>query len=218
MAAGQEVYSIDESFLDVTGIDNLIPFEAFGQQMRDRFRKETVLLIGVGIGQTKTLAKLANHASKKWKQTNGVVDLSDRSWQRKLLHLTDVSDIWGIGRRISLRMNQLENTTALQLVDSNVKMIRKNFDVIVDRTARKLNGESCLALEDAPPRIIKHMQCPFFAHTERTKPFLSMFAVHLHPLPNRGRTCDFKFRSSLRLGNLPRQHSLHGFKSDMGVD
>ncbi|WNK74242.1 translesion error-prone DNA polymerase V subunit UmuC (plasmid) [Pantoea agglomerans] len=151
MAAGQEVYSIDESFLDVTGIDNLIPLEAFGQQMRERIRKETGLIIGVGFGPTKTLAKLANHAAKKWTQTNGVVDLSDRSRQRKLLHLTDVSDIWGIGRRISLRMNQLGITTALQLADSNISMIRKNFDVIVERTVRELSGDSCLALEYAPP-------------------------------------------------------------------
>ena len=151
MAAGQEVYSIDESFLDVTGIGSLIPLETFGQQMRARIRQETGLVIGVGFGPTKTLAKLANHAAKKWTRTNGVVDLTDRSRQRKLLHLTNVSDIWGIGRRISVRMNQLGITTALQLADSNVSMIRKNFDVIVERTARELNGESCLALEDAPP-------------------------------------------------------------------
>ncbi|TPV23718.1 hypothetical protein FJW00_15015 [Pantoea anthophila] len=151
MAAGQEVYSIDESFLDVTGIGSLIPLEKFGQQMRERIRRETGLIIGVGFGPTKTLAKLANHAAKKWIQTRGVVDLSDRSRQRKLLQLTDVSDVWGIGRRISVRMNQLGITTALQLADSNVSMIRKNFDVITERTVRELNGESCLALEDAPP-------------------------------------------------------------------
>ncbi|HAU5565740.1 TPA: translesion error-prone DNA polymerase V subunit UmuC [Serratia fonticola] len=151
MAAGQEVYSIDESFLDVTGIGSLIPLESFGQQMRARIRQETGLIIGVGFGPTKTLAKLANHAAKKWTKTNGVVDLSERSRQRKLLQLTDVSDVWGIGRRISVRMNQLGITTALQLADSNVSMIRKNFDVITERTARELNGESCLALEDAPP-------------------------------------------------------------------
>ncbi|MFW0699841.1 translesion error-prone DNA polymerase V subunit UmuC [Pantoea sp. R13S299] len=151
MAAGQEVYSIDESFLDVTGIGNLIPLETFGQQMRERIRRETGLIIGVGFGPTKTLAKLANHAAKKWTQTNGVVDLSDRNRQRKLLHLTDVSDIWGIGHRINKRLNQLGIITALQLADSNFSMIRKSFDVIVERTARELNGESCLALEDAPP-------------------------------------------------------------------
>lgn len=151
MAAGQEVYSIDESFLDVTGIGSLIPLESFGQQMRSRIRQETGLIIGVGFGPTKTLAKLANYAAKKWTKTNGVVDLSERSRQRNLLQLTDVSDVWGIGRRISVRMNQLGITTALQLADSNVSMIRKNFDVITERTARELNGESCLALEDVPP-------------------------------------------------------------------
>ena len=151
MAAGQEVYSIDESFLDVTGIGNIIPLETFGQQMRERIRKETGLIIDVGFAPTKALAKLANHAAKKWTQTNGVVDLSDRSRQRKLLHLTDVSDIWGIGQRISKRLNQLGLTTALQLADSNVSMIRKNFDVIVERITRELKGESCIALEDAPP-------------------------------------------------------------------
>lgn len=151
MAAGQEVYSIDESFLDVTGIGNLIPLETFGQQMRDRIRAETGLIIGVGFGPTKTLAKLANHAAKKWTQTGGVVDLSSKIRQRKLLHLTDVGDIWGIGPRITKRMHQLGITTALQLADSNISMIRKNFDVIVERTTRELNGESCIALEDAPP-------------------------------------------------------------------
>lgn len=62
-----------------------------------------------------------------------------------------MSDIWGIGRRISVRLNHLGITTALQLADSNVSMIGKNFDIIVERTMRELNGESCLALEDAPP-------------------------------------------------------------------
>ncbi|MBD8155983.1 translesion error-prone DNA polymerase V subunit UmuC [Pantoea agglomerans] len=151
MAAGQEVYSIDESFLDVTGISNVIPLETFGQQMRERVRRETGLIIGVGFGPTKTLAKLANNAAKKWTQTKGVVDLSSQTRQRKLLHLTDVSDIWGIGPRITKRMYQLGINTALQLADSNISMIRKNFDVIVERTTRELNGESCIALEDAPP-------------------------------------------------------------------
>ncbi|MGD9427369.1 translesion error-prone DNA polymerase V subunit UmuC [Pantoea sp. NSTU24] len=150
MAAGQEVYSIDECFLDVTGISSLTPPEIYGQQMRERIRRETGLIIGVGLAPTKTLAKLANHAAKKWTQTNGVVDLSDRIRQRKLLHLTDVSDIWGIGLRISRRMNQLGITTALQLAESNISMIRKNFDVIVERITRELNGECCIALEDAP--------------------------------------------------------------------
>ena len=151
MAAGQEVYSIDESFLDVTGINNLMPLTVLGQQMRARIWKETGLTIGVGFGPTKTLAKLANHAAKKWNKTNGVVDLSDVTRQRKLLNLTDISEVWGIGSRLAGRMQALGISTALQLADSNTSMIRKNFDVIIERTARELRGESCLALEDAPP-------------------------------------------------------------------
>lgn len=150
MAGGQEIYSIDESFLDVTGIGSYMPLEAFGQSMRERIRRETGLTIGVGFGPTKTLAKLANHAAKKWTKTNGVVDLSEPRRQRKLLQLTDVGDVWGIGWRINQRLRTLGITTALQLADSDIRMLRKNFDVIIERTARELRGESCLALEDAP--------------------------------------------------------------------
>jgi len=150
MAGGQEIYSIDESFLDVTGIGSYMPLEAFGQSMRERIRRETGLTIGVGFGPTKTLAKLANHAAKKWTKTNGVVDLSESRRQRRLLQLTDVGDVWGIGWRINQRLKTLGITTALQLADSDIRMLRKNFDVIIERTARELRGESCLALEDAP--------------------------------------------------------------------
>lgn len=151
MAPGQEIYSIDESFLDVSGIAAYMSLEAFGQQMRDRIRKEIGLTIGVGFGPSKTLAKLANFAAKKWTRTNGIVDLSSRERQRKLLELVSVDDVWGIGSRISKRLHAMGISTALQLADSNISMIRKSFDVIVERTARELNGESCLALEDAPP-------------------------------------------------------------------
>ncbi len=83
MAAGQEVYSIDESFLDVTGISSYMPLERFGQQMRERVRRETGLTIGVGFGPTKTLARLANQAAKQWTKTHGVVDLSETRRQQK---------------------------------------------------------------------------------------------------------------------------------------
>lgn len=151
MAPGQEIYSIDESFLDVTGIASYMPLEDFGHQMRKRVRQETGLTIGVGFGPTKTLAKLANHAAKKWTKTGGVVDLSSPVRQRKLLALVDISDVWGVGGRIKKRLEQLGINTALQLAECNINMIRKNFNVVLERTVRELNGESCIALEDAPP-------------------------------------------------------------------
>lgn len=150
MSGGQEIYSIDESFLDITGIASLMPLETFGHRMRQRVLKETGLVIGVGMAPTKTLAKLANHAAKKWSRTLGIVDLSAPVRQRKLLQLTGVDEIWGIGQRLTQRLQALGIQNALQLADSNISMIRRNFDVIVERTVRELNGESCLALEDAP--------------------------------------------------------------------
>lgn len=150
MAPGQEIYSIDESFLDVSGIAACMPLEEFGRQMRHRIKKETGLTIGVGFGPSKTLAKLANFAAKKWTATNGIVDLSSPVRQRRLLALVNIDDVWGIGSRLSKRLHAMGIGTALQLADSNTSMIRKSFDVIVERTVRELNGESCLLLEDAP--------------------------------------------------------------------
>lgn len=119
--------------------------------MRNRIKKETGLTIGVGFGPSKTLAKLANFAAKKWHRTNGIVDLSSPVRQHKLLALVNVDDIWSIGSRLSKRLHAMGISTALQLADSNISMIRKSFDVIVERIVRELNGGSCIPMENAPP-------------------------------------------------------------------
>lgn len=151
MAPGQEIYSIDESFLDATGIASYMPLEEFGHQMRNRVRRETGLTIGVGFGPTKTLAKLANHAAKKWSKTNGVVDLSRPVCQRKLMALIDVSEVWGVGGRVRKRLQAMGINTVLELASCNTNMIRKNFNVVLERTVRELNGEPCIELEEVPP-------------------------------------------------------------------
>lgn len=151
MAPGQEIYSIDESFLDATGIASYMPLEEFGRQIRVRIRRETGLTVGVGFGPSKTLAKLANYAAKKWTQTNGVVDLSSPARQRKLMALVDVSEVWGVGGRIGKRLQAMGINTVLDLAQANTGLIRKNFNVVLERTVRELNGESCIPLEDMPP-------------------------------------------------------------------
>ncbi|CAI1681219.1 translesion error-prone DNA polymerase V subunit UmuC [Serratia fonticola] len=151
MAPRVEVYSIDESFMDLTGVRNCIELEGFGRQVRARVLRETGLTVGVGIGQTKTLAKLANFAAKKWSKTGGVVDLSNKARQRKLMELVPVGEIWGIGRRISKKLNAMGIENALQLADASTTMIRKHFSVVIERTVRELRGESCLALEEFAP-------------------------------------------------------------------
>ena len=151
MAPSVEIYSIDEAFMDLTGVQNCMALETFGRQVRERVRKETHLTVGVGIAQTKTLAKLANFAAKKWSKTGGIVDLSDPERQRKLLALIDVAEVWGVGHRIGKRLNAMGVMTAKDLADQSTEAIRKQFSVVLERTVRELRGESCLELESVTP-------------------------------------------------------------------
>ncbi|ELY6586968.1 Y-family DNA polymerase [Salmonella enterica] len=152
LAPRVEQYSIDEMFLDVSGIDSCIDFEDFGRQLREHVRNGTGLTIGVGMGPTKTLAKSAQWASKEWSQFGGVLALTTGNPRRteKLLSLQPVEEIWGVGRRISRKLSTMGITTALQLARANPAFIRKNFNVVLERTVRELNGVSCISLEEAP--------------------------------------------------------------------
>ncbi|HDW8063070.1 TPA: translesion error-prone DNA polymerase V subunit UmuC [Yersinia enterocolitica] len=151
MAPRVEVYSIDEAFLDLTGIESAISLVEFGQQVRERIGHWIGITVCVGIAPTKTLAKLANHAAKKYPATQGGVDLTNPDRQRRLLALVPVDDVWGVGRRLSKRLNALGITTALDLANASPRAIRDQFSVVLERTVRELNGESCIELEDIPP-------------------------------------------------------------------
>lgn len=158
MAPRVEVYSIDEAFLDLTGIESAISLVEFGQQVRERIGHWIGITVCVGIAPTKTLAKLANHAAKKYPATQGVVDLTNPDRQRRLLALVPVDDVWGVGRRLSKRLNALGITTALDLANASPRAIRDQFSVVLERTVRELNGESCIELEEIPP-IKKQIVC-----------------------------------------------------------
>lgn len=147
-----EIYSIDEAFCDLTGIRNCRDLTDYGREIRETVLRRTHLTVGVGIAQTKTLAKLANHAAKTWhKQTGGVVDLSNLERQRKLMALLPVDEVWGVGRRISKKLEAMGIKTVLQLADTDIRFIRKHFNVVLERTVRELRGEPCLELEEFAP-------------------------------------------------------------------
>jgi len=151
MAPAIEIYSIDEAFMDLTGVRQCRILDEFGREIRERVKRDTHLTVGVGIAPTKTLAKLANHAAKKWTKTGGVLDLSDVERQRKLMGLVAVEDVWGVGRRISKKLNTLGIFTAKDLSEQSTSTIRKHFNVVLERTVRELRGEPCLTLEDLAP-------------------------------------------------------------------
>ncbi|HID7932495.1 TPA: Y-family DNA polymerase, partial [Klebsiella pneumoniae] len=147
-----EIYSIDEAFCDLTGVRNCRDLTDFGREIRKTVLRRTHLTVGVGIAQTKTLAKLANHAAKQWqRQTGGVVDLSNIERQRKLMALLPVDEVWGVGRRISKKLESMGIDTVLKLADTDIRFIRKHFNVVLERTVRELRGEPCLGLEEFAP-------------------------------------------------------------------
>lgn len=152
----QEIYSIDESFLDLTGFNrDLIEY---GQQIRSKVLQWVGIPVCVGIGSTKTLAKLANHTAKKSlipEMSFGVSDLNQLSGSElhKLLSRIEVGEVWGVGRKLSQRLNSMGINTVQQLKDASVTKIKNEFNVILARTVSELNGEQCLQLEDvAPPK------------------------------------------------------------------
>lgn len=150
LAPRVDVYSIDEAFLDLTGVDRVIACEDFGHQVKDIVVQDTGLPVCVGIAPTRTLAKLANYAAKKYKATGGVVDLTDADRQRRLMTLVPVDEVWGVGRKISAKLQAMGITTALELADADPSTLRKQFSVVLERTIRELNGIACIPWEDAP--------------------------------------------------------------------
>lgn len=148
----QEVYSIDECFLDLTGFAkrDLI---AYGQEIRHRILQWTGLPVCVGMGASKTLAKLANHVAKKRPEWNGVCNfnLLDRHTMDSLLQSIEVGEAWGIGRKLAPKLNELGIHTVLDLKRADTETLRAKFSVVMEKTIRELNGTVCIELEDAPP-------------------------------------------------------------------
>ncbi len=145
-----EIYSIDESFLNLSGLceQNQI---AYGQKIKQTVLRDTGIPVSVGIAPNKTLAKLANHVAKKWPKTAGIVDLSEPERCSQIMRRITVNDIWGIGRQIGQRLQQMGIHTAYELAQQPVESIHAQFNVVLARTVMELNGVACLSLEEITP-------------------------------------------------------------------
>jgi DNA polymerase V len=150
LAPELEVYSIDEVFVQMTGLDRVERIK-LGHDMRARVLRWTGIPTCVGIGPTKTLAKAANRAAKRLPECAGVCDLGDHALRAHILAKTDVADIWGIGPRLSARLKAIGIPTAADLARMDPANARQMMTVTGERIVRELNGIACLELEDAPP-------------------------------------------------------------------
>jgi DNA polymerase V len=160
----QEIYSIDESFLDLTGIPQR--HLDIAKTMRTRIRQWTGLPVCVGIGPSKTLAKLANHAAKKSLVPDGVCDFNEFTPEHldSLLARIDVGEVWGIGRRLVPQLEQLGIHTALDLKRASPEYLRQQFSVVTEKTVRELNGTTCLELEEIAPAKQQIVSSRSFGH------------------------------------------------------
>jgi len=147
-----EVYSIDESFLDLSGFNR--DLVEYGQEIRQRIQQWLGLAVCVGIAPSKTLAKLANHCAKKnLAGSGGVCDFTTMSESQltQLFAGIDVGEVWGVGRKIEARLANMGITTVLQLREADPDLIRSKFSVVLERTVRELRGVTCLDLEEVAP-------------------------------------------------------------------
>ncbi|MEE4179021.1 MULTISPECIES: translesion error-prone DNA polymerase V subunit UmuC [Pseudomonas syringae group] len=152
MVPASEVYSIDEAFADLTGVPG--DLTAFGRHIRATIFKCTGIPVGVGIGPTKTLSKLANYTAKRLlSHTGGVVDICDLHNRNWVLRNTAVSEVWGVGRKMKVHLEAMNIRTAMDLARADARTLRDRFSVVIEKTARELAGVSCLELgEAAPPK------------------------------------------------------------------
>lgn len=169
LAAGlgyeQEIYSIDECFVALDGIQGDLTKRA--SIIRARILQWVGIPCGIGIGQTKTLAKLANHIAKEAERhTNSypselahVCNLANASEQQmsQLLIATPVQDIWGIGRKIAKQLNDHKIYNAYQFVNMNLATLKRHWSISLEKTARELRGQPCIELENIPQK--KQISC-----------------------------------------------------------
>lgn len=147
----QEVYSIDECFLQMTGASREITGQ--GHQMRRRIRQWAGLPVCVGIAPTKTLAKLANHVAKKCPQYEGVCNFEDIAAHEldTILSGIAVGEVWGVGRKLNEQLQHIGIHSVQQLRDADTSHMRDRFSVVLERTVRELRGVACLDVVDIAP-------------------------------------------------------------------
>ena len=145
-----DIYSIDEAFMDFTGMGDSEELLAYSHNMVKFITKGTGIPISLGIAKTKTLAKMASKFAKKYKGYHSVCIIDTDEKRIKALKLFDIADVWGIGRRISARLKSIGVETAWDFVQKSEAWVRSELTVTGVRTWKELRGENCISLDELP--------------------------------------------------------------------
>lgn len=144
-----EVYSVDESFLDLTGIDESLLYE-YSLFLKHITEQWTGIPVSIGVAPTKVLSKIANRLAKKDKAgTKGVMVLQTAGQQKEALERTEIRDVWGVGGASARKLEAFNITNAWQLRNMSEEWARKNLGGVVGvRLIRELRGEPCIEMKD----------------------------------------------------------------------
>lgn len=143
-----EVYSIDEAFIDLSSINDL---SGVGASIVNKVIRGTGIPVSMGIAPTKTLAKLANKFAKKYPAYERVCIIDTEEKRVRALQLTEIGDVWGIGRRQAAKLEKQGVKTAFDFTQLPGSWVRTNMTVVGERTWKELRGISCIHMESAPP-------------------------------------------------------------------
>lgn len=176
-----EAYSIDEAFLDLTGMETE-SFTELGRALKARLWKWIGLPVCVGIAPTKTLAKLCDHFAKTYPVYGGVVNWFDLSPERrkKALSITPIGEVWGIGRKTEEKLLREGIENVWQFSQADVFTLRRRYGVVLERTLREIQGVSCLPVESVPKPKEQILRSRSFSHaTNDRSVLLSSVSTHM---------------------------------------
>ena len=176
-----EIYSIDEAFLDLQHIQNINQAHEFGVYCRNTIRQWVGIPVRIGIAPTKTLTKVASHIAKNANGGTGVCCLSNQKDISRILKTLSIREIWGVGHNLARQLNQLGVYSGYELMQMDIRFIRKKFSVVLERTVRELRGESCIQIDDhSEPKkqiVVSRSFRSRIKNLSALKPLISNFAV-----------------------------------------
>ena len=143
-----EIYSIDEAFMEILSLKKIYNYSKYAMEVRKTILKWTGIPVSIGIGETKTLAKIANQIAKDNPKTKGVFDITRIKNKEKILKTIKVEKVWGIGNKLSkfLIKNNIHN--AYEFIQQDNRWVRKNMNILGLKTKMELNGISCYELDN----------------------------------------------------------------------
>ena len=172
-------YSIDEGFCDLSGINSSL--KQWGEQLHKTIKHHTGMPVSIGIGPTKTLAKMASHYAKHYPGYHHCCYIDTDEKRIKALKLYPIDEVWGIGRQYTKRLQAVGVQTAYDFASLSRSWVRLTFNVVVERTWRELNGDDCVPLEDMSKKksICTSRSFPgMVSDIETIRTSISNFAAH----------------------------------------